>query len=176
MTAPRSGRSSGGRAGATVAVGGQAGAARGGWSACVSWLPIRPAEARPGGWRRPPDRRPRGRGLLGGRDRGSATAELAAALPALMILLLTGVMAVSAAGTKVRCGSAARDAALAAARGEDGAVAARRVAPDGAVVGISTDGELARATVSAQVRPFGDLLPAFTVSGTAVAAVEPGSP
>jgi hypothetical protein len=114
--------------------------------------------------------------VLGGWDRGSATAELAATLPALMVLLLAGVMAVSAAGTKIRCGSAARDAALAAARGEDGANAARRVAPDGAAVRVSTDGDLSRATVSAKVQPFGDLLPGFTVSGSAVAAVEPGSP
>jgi hypothetical protein len=97
-------------------------------------------------------------------------------MPVLMMLILAGVMAVSAAGAKVRCGSAARDAALAAARGEDGATAARRVAPDGAEIRIATDGELARATVSVQVRPFGDLLPAFTVSGSAVAAMEPGSP
>jgi hypothetical protein len=97
-------------------------------------------------------------------------------MPVLVILILAGVMAVSAAGTKIRCGSAARDAALAAARGEDGAAAARRAAPDGATVAVSADGDLARATVSAQVRPFGNLLPGFTVSGSAVAAVEPGAP
>ena len=203
MTAPRPGRSTDGPAGpatqnvgsgglvgdgdgrldgvgdgrgTTVTVGGQADVARAGWSACVSGLLVQPVEARPGGSRRPPDRRPRRRGTPGGWDRGSVTAELAAALPALMVLLLTGVMAVSAAGTKIRCGSAARDAALAAARGEDGAAAAGRMAPDGASVRVATDGDLAHATVSAQVRPFGDLLPGFTVSSSAVAAVEPGSP
>lgn len=128
--------------------------------------------ASPGGSRRPPDRRPRSRGG----DRGSATVELAAALPVLMMLVLTGVMVVSAAGTKIRCGSAARDAALAAARGEDAAAAAGRVAPDGAAVQVTAGEELARATVSVQVRPFGGLLPGFTVSGSAVAAVEPGLP
>jgi hypothetical protein len=97
-------------------------------------------------------------------------------MPVLVMLILAGVMAVSAAGTKIRCGSAARDAALAAARGEDGAAAARRVAPDGATVAVSADGDLARATVSARVRPFGKLLPGFAVSGSAVAAVEPGAP
>lgn len=186
MTAPRPGHPAGGPAGppgvgnaveghgTTVTVGG--GPARPGWSNCVSRMLVWPSDARPGGRRRPPDHRPRGRSAFGGRDRGSTTAELAAAMPVLVMLLLAGVMAVSAAGTKLRCASAARDAALAAARGEDGGAAARRVAPDGATVQVSADGDLARATVSAQVRPFGNLLPGFTVSGSAVAAVEPGPP
>jgi hypothetical protein len=181
MTARRPGRVGDGSAGRLAGDGpagalvGQPGPA-GRRSACVPGLLLRPLLMRPGGRRRPADGRPRGRGGIAGLDRGSATVELAASLPALMVLVLAGVMAVSAAGTKVRCGSAARDAALAAARGEDGTVAAGRVAPDGAAVRVSADGDLARATVSAQVRPFGNLLPAFTVSGTAVAAVEPGPP
>jgi hypothetical protein len=140
---------------------------------CVPGLLHLPLEARPGERRRPPDRRPPGRGS---RDRGSVTAELAAALPALLLLLVAGVMAVSVAGVKVRCVAAARDGALGEARGGSGVEAARRVAPDGASVTVAIDGDLAQVTVSAQVRPFGDLLPAITVSGSAVAAVEPGSP
>ena len=53
-----------------------------------------------------------------GRDRGSFTAELAAGLPALMVLLLVGLTAVAAGVAKVQCVDAARDGALAAARGE----------------------------------------------------------
>jgi hypothetical protein len=140
---------------------------------CVPGLFQLPMAGRPGDRRRPADRRPPGRV---GRDRGSVTAELAAALPALLLLLVAGVMAVSVAGVKIRCVSAARDGALGEARGDSGVEAARRAAPDGASVTVAIDGDLAKATVSAQVRPFGNLLPAITVSGSAVAAVEPGSP
>jgi hypothetical protein len=104
------------------------------------------------------------------------TAELAAALPALVLLLVAGVMAVSVAGVKIKCVSAARDGALSAARGDSGVDAARRVAPDGADVAVSVDGDRAHATVTARVTPFGGLLPSIAVSASAVAAVEPGPP
>lgn len=147
---------------------------------CVAGLFVPQRGARRGDWRRPPAGRPTvgrppNRGWRAS-DRGSVTAELAAALPALVLLMLAGVIAVSAAGVKVRCVSAARDGALGAARGDDGAAAARRTAPDGASVSVTVEGDVARATVRARVTPFGGLLPAIEVSASAAAAVEPGPP
>lgn len=109
-------------------------------------------------------------------DRGSVTAELAAALPALVLLLVVGLTAISAAGAKLRCVDAAREAALVAARGGDGVAASGHVGPAGAAVAIRTEGELIRAVVEAPVRPLGRHLPGFGVSATAVAATEPGPP
>jgi hypothetical protein len=109
-------------------------------------------------------------------DRGSYTAELAAGLPALVLLLLVGLTAVTAVGTKLRCVDAAREAALVASRGGPGVVAGRREAPPGAVVSVRTEGERVRATVVAPVRPLGGRLPAITVTASAVAAIEPGVP
>jgi hypothetical protein len=94
-----------------------------------------------------------------GRDRGSFTAELAAGLPALMVLLIAGLGAVSAVTVRAQCLDAARDAALAVARGEP--------APAGAHV--VADAETVTASVSAPV----PLLPTVTVQATATAAREP---
>ncbi|MFI7577427.1 TadE family type IV pilus minor pilin [Micromonospora sp. NPDC049497] len=110
-----------------------------------------------------------------GRDRGSFSAELAAGLPALLLLLFVGLTAVNAVGTKGSCLHAAREAALAAARGEDGATAAGHSSPSGAEVSVRTDGGLVHATVRAPVSALGTRLPRMTVTATAVAALEPGS-
>ncbi|WP_422734428.1 TadE family type IV pilus minor pilin [Micromonospora sp. WMMD558] len=110
-----------------------------------------------------------------GRDRGSFTAELAAGLPALLLFLFTGLTAVHAVGTKGECVHAAREAAIAASRGDDGRAAADRVAPPGAEVSITVDGDRVRATVRAPVRALGARLPRLTVAATVVAAVEPGA-
>jgi len=117
----------------------------------------------------------RGRGVTGP-DRGSATAELAVGLPALTLFLIVGLAAVSAVTTQLRCLDAARDGAQAAARGEAGTVAARRMAPAGATVTVTVDGDTVRARVQAPVTPLGRLLPGLTVAAEAVAAVEPGAP
>jgi Flp pilus assembly protein TadG len=118
-------------------------------------------------------RRPLG-WLLHGRDRGSFTAELAAGLPALMLLLLAGLTAVAAVTTKAQCVDAARDGALAAARGEPGGSAAARIAPAGAQISVAAGGDTATASVQAQVRLLGRLLTGITVRASAVAAMEPG--
>lgn len=107
-------------------------------------------------------------------DRGSATAELAVGLPALILLTFVAVAAVTAVLTKLQCVDAAREAARTAARGESDAAAASRVAPRGAAVSVTVAGESARATVRVTVRPLGGRLPGFEVSATAVAAAEPG--
>ncbi|HEX5598078.1 MAG TPA: TadE family type IV pilus minor pilin [Micromonosporaceae bacterium] len=111
-----------------------------------------------------------------GRDRGSFTAELAAGLPALLLLLLVGLTAVNAVTTKAQCVDAAREAALAAARGEPGTAAGQRSAPAGATVTVRVDGMTVVATVRAPVRALGARLPRLTVAATAVAAIEPGIP
>jgi Flp pilus assembly protein TadG len=113
---------------------------------------------------------------LAGRDRGSFTAELAAGLPALVLLLVAGLTAVSAVTTKAQCVDAAREAALAASRGEPGAAAGERAAPPGATVSVTVDGDVATATVWAPVRSLGARLSRLTVEAVAVAAVEPGAP
>ncbi|MET7467244.1 TadE family type IV pilus minor pilin [Micromonospora sp. NPDC005211] len=109
-------------------------------------------------------------------ERGSFTAEFAAGLPALMLLLVAGLTSVNAVGTRLACVDAAREAALAAARGESGAVAGSRYVPDGAQVAVTVAGDRVTATVRAPVRTFGTRLPRLVVSGEAVAAVEPGAP
>jgi Flp pilus assembly protein TadG len=103
-----------------------------------------------------------------------ATAELAACLPVLMLVLAVAVSAVSVASVRVRAQDAAREAARAAARGDTAAAArlAHRAAP-GATVSVHTSGDDTVAVVRATVRPLGNLLPTFTVSEQAVAAVEP---
>lgn len=109
-------------------------------------------------------------------DRGSFTAELAAGLPALVLLLFLGLTAVTAVTTNLQCVDAAREAALAASRGEPGEVAGRAAAPAGATVSVSVAGERVQATVRAPVRALGARLPMVTVAASAVAAVEPGYP
>ncbi|MEU0547872.1 TadE family type IV pilus minor pilin [Micromonospora sp. NPDC005979] len=110
--------------------------------------------------------------IVGG-ERGSFTAELAAGLPALLLLLLAGLTAVNAVSTQASCLHTAREAALAAARGAGNADGAR-TAPPGAEVSVSIDGDRVQATVRAPVRALGGRLPRIAVAATAVAAVEPG--
>jgi Flp pilus assembly protein TadG len=106
------------------------------------------------------------------------TAEVAAALPTLILVVLAAVWAVVLAITQLRCADAAREAARAAARGEDAAIVrevAEEVAPEGATVKLdsSTDGML---TVEVRARlpipgPIDGSIPA-TVRGRAVALLE----
>jgi Flp pilus assembly protein TadG len=97
-------------------------------------------------------------------------------LPALLVLLLAGAAAVGAVTTKLQCVDAAREAALAAARGEPATDAGLRAAPTGAAVSVTVDGDTVIATVRAPVPGLGDGLPRWWVDASAVAAVEPGVP
>ena len=108
-----------------------------------------------------------------GRDRGSFTAELAAGLPALMLLLLAGLTAVSAVTVKGQCLDAARAGALAAARGENAVATAARIAPAGVDITSGGDADTVSVTVGASVQVLGAHLPVFTVRASAVAAREP---
>ncbi|WNM42946.1 TadE family type IV pilus minor pilin [Micromonospora halotolerans] len=101
---------------------------------------------------------------------------MAAGLPALMLLLFAGLTAVGAVTTRAGCLDAAREAALAAARGEPGSTAGSRYAPAGADISVTVADDRVTVTVRAPVRSFGARLPRLTVAGTAVAAVEPGAP
>jgi hypothetical protein len=111
-----------------------------------------------------------------GRDSGQFTAELAAGLPALVLLLLAGLTAVVAVSTQMQCLDAAREAALAASRGDPGEAAAARVAPAGASIHIAMSADTVTAWVAAPVPLLGAHLPHLTVHGTAVAAREPDQP
>jgi len=106
-------------------------------------------------------------------DRGSVSAEFAVAVPAVVLLLLAGMTAVTVVGTRLRCVDAAREAALAASRGEPGVPAGVVAAPAGAAVSVDRSGQRVRATVRVLVAPLGPHLPSFTVTEQAVAAVEP---
>ena len=109
----------------------------------------------------------------GGRDRGAFTAELAAGLPALMLLLSFGMAAVMGVSIKMQCQDAAREAALAESRGEPSRDVAERIAPDGASIRVGGDGDSATAEVLAPVRMLGWDLPGLVVRGFSVAAREP---
>lgn len=104
------------------------------------------------------------------------TAELAACLPVLMLVLAVAVSAVSVAGVRVRAQDAAREAARAAARGDP--VQARRLAQQaapGVTVDIATRGEEVIAVARISVHPLSAWLPGLTVTERAVAAVEPSA-
>ena len=106
------------------------------------------------------------------------TAETAVVLPVLLLVLAAAVVAVTVVGAQLRCVDAAREGARAAARGETDATVRRladRLAPDGAVTGVTGDGQEVRVTVTVHVAPLGPLPMAVTVSGAAVAVREPGS-
>jgi hypothetical protein len=105
------------------------------------------------------------------RDAGSATAELAVSLPALVLLLLAGLTGVAAVRTQLECVDAARELARTAAQG-----ASAPTVPAGAMVTVVRDGDLVRATVRVRQNPLGTRLPGFDVAATATAAMEPDRP
>ncbi|MDN3243784.1 TadE family type IV pilus minor pilin [Glycomyces tritici] len=104
------------------------------------------------------------------------TAELAAALPAVVAVLALGLWAVSAVGMKVRAIDAANSAAIAAARGEDAQAVAAAYLPEGASVAVSSDDAMATVVVTAPVRPLGPLTPPMEITAEAAAPMEPGLP
>lgn len=101
------------------------------------------------------------------RDRGAATAELAVSLPVLVLLLVFGLAAVEAVTLRLRCLGAAREAALAVARGGD--PPARST---GMALSVRRDGDQVVATVTARVRLPGGRLPDLTLSAESTAAAE----
>ncbi|MDM4763600.1 TadE family type IV pilus minor pilin [Galbitalea sp. SE-J8] len=93
-------------------------------------------------------------------DAGGVTAEFAAALPAVVLLLVGCLAGLQLVGDTVRLQDAAGIAARGAARGEDGASASARAAAavPGARIAIGHDGDLVCATASARSAAAGALL------------------
>jgi len=91
----------------------------------------------------------RARRVFGG-DRGSVAAELAVALPIVLVTALLGVGALTAAARQVALQDAAADAARLLGRGEGAAAASAVVsqAVDGAAFSHERRGDLACATAS----------------------------
>ncbi len=112
-------------------------------------------------------------------ERGTVTAEAAIVLPIIAFFALTVMWLVSVGVAKVATVDAARDAARAIARGEQPELAveaARRTAPDGAVVDIAPERfGTVTVTVSVVAEAPGWLLvplPAITVGSRATTLVE----
>jgi hypothetical protein len=106
------------------------------------------------------------------------TAETAAVLPVLALLLAFGLWAVSAGAHQVQCADAAREAARSAARGDSSATVratAEQSAPVRAVISVVESSTLVQVSVVARVAPLGHWLPTIEVTGNATAAREPGA-
>ncbi|MBO3663755.1 TadE family protein [Microbacterium stercoris] len=98
-------------------------------------------------------------------ERGSVAAELAVALPAVLLVLILGVGALFAASTQVRLQDVAADGARLVARGEPEARASAVVAQlDGARTAVSWRGDLVCVTAHATARVAGVGVPLSAVS------------
>ncbi len=97
--------------------------------------------------------------------------EAAFAIAALASVLVVCLAGLNAVVLQIRCVDAAREAARLAARGDDGAAAARRVGPDGMAVSIQRRGD----TLVARVSTRTPLLPGIIIAAEAVSAAEPGT-
>jgi len=116
-------------------------------------------------------------GRANGADSGMVTAELAACLPVLVLLLGFALSVVSIEGTRLRAQDAAREAARAAARGDR--AAALRLVRSGAPrasVSISMTSDEVTAVVQVHAQLLVSWLPAVTITERAVAAAEPTAP
>jgi hypothetical protein len=113
-------------------------------------------------------------------EAGMVTAELAVALPALVLAGLLALAGLQVVTAQLRCLDAAAVAARLAGRGEPGGevgAAVSAAGSAGARLRVRRDGELVRAQVSVDVRPFGlgALVPSFAVTASAVALAEPAA-
>lgn len=108
-------------------------------------------------------------------DAGMVTAELAVALPVLVLVLAGCLTGLGAVVDQVRCVDAARLAARAAARGDSPSAVradAVRAAPGGATVSVTAMGPQVRVVVMATTGGWAGLLPSFHLSATAITPVE----
>jgi hypothetical protein len=111
--------------------------------------------------------------VTGVRDRGMVTAELAVAVPVVLVVLALGLSAIRLGIDEVRCVDAARLAARALARGDsEGSARALAVTagPPGASVVVGSTGAEVSATVSASRDLAGWRM--LIVRGSATAAKE----
>jgi hypothetical protein len=112
----------------------------------------------------------------GAREQGSVTAELAVALPAVVLVLVAVLVLAASAVTQLRCADAARAGARAAAIGEDASAVrstAARVAGEGAQIAVAHDGDWVTVSVSAAVVSEGLRTGPLVARASAVAWVEP---
>jgi len=110
-------------------------------------------------------------------DRGMATAELAMALPALVMAVSLLITIVGAASDASRMSEAARMAARSASIGTDREVVinqAQDLAPEHAAVRLWIDGPWVRVQITSPGRRWG-LLPIPAPTAAAAALVEPGA-
>lgn len=117
-----------------------------------------------------------GRHRVVDRERGSVTAELAVALPAVVVLLVTVLVLAAAATTQLRCADAARAGARSAALGEDPAAVSAvvtRLAGERAEVDVVSDGTWVTVTVRSVSTAGGLHLDPVRVGAAATARVEP---
>ncbi len=118
------------------------------------------------------------RRLRGGRgERGMVTAEIATALPALVVIAAGLLFVIGAVGAQLRCGDLSREAARQLARGQDEATVSREVlvgAPPDAQLRVSRAGGLVTASITAHAPTPGALarLGSLVVSGSATALDE----
>jgi hypothetical protein len=123
-------------------------------------------------------RRPNGSLVGDDAERGSATVEIAVALPALVLVVAIALWGVCVAAAHVACVDAARAGARAAARGEPLPAVRTEVlrgAPSGARVATRRDGDFTEVDVSVALHaPAFSALPPIVVHERAVAATEPG--
>ncbi|HYZ35399.1 MAG TPA: TadE family type IV pilus minor pilin [Pseudonocardiaceae bacterium] len=106
-------------------------------------------------------------------DQGIVTVEAALALCSLVAVLALMLAAVSAVAAQLRCVDAAREAARLTARGEPDRAEqlTRRIAPRGATIAVTVNGDDVLARVSAN--PVAGLLPGLEVGAEAAAVMEP---
>lgn len=97
--------------------------------------------------------------------------EAALALAGLVSVLVLCLAGATALSMQVRCIDAAREVARLAARNGVATGVAAGLAPAGAAVELRRDG----AFVVAKVSDRAPILPGLTITGQAVAALEPGS-
>lgn len=110
-------------------------------------------------------------------DRGAYTAELAVAMPALVLLGACCMLGIGYAGASLRCDDATRAGARAVARGEPVAAveaASKAAAPRQARIQVQRTDEVAEVRCSAQVRLAG--LRTFQVRSRSVATLEDAPP
>lgn len=119
------------------------------------------------------------RGVQASADDGSATVEIAVALPALVFVLAVALWGIGVASAQVACVDAVRAGARAAARGEQiSAVrqAVEQAAPRGARVEVLRGPETTKVSISVVLHPPVHVaLPAIVLREHATAATEPGA-
>ncbi len=109
------------------------------------------------------------------RDEGMVTAELAVAIPIVVLVLAFCAAGIAAGIDQVRCIDAARAAARSAARGDTAAESrqlALRAAPAGAAVEVDRGSTEVRVVVTARAGGIGGLIPGWHLRAEATGPVE----